>query len=143
MSDNVTQLMDAVPPRRGFSVGKVAPRDEIRERNFEVLGAETTIAYYPNKITIESTASAMDDDEDETKVTNQLAIDLCHMVARWDWEGPVYRRDGSEVVPAGHPIPIDPNVVQHIALVILRATSAEILEDAFPNRKSGQRQRKG
>ncbi len=129
----------------GFSVDAIAPQDETKTRTLSILGHDSEVTYYPNRMTLEGQADYTEeptDGDDDTPLADdeqyRVAANTCRLIHAWDWEGPVKRADGVEVVGRGEPVPIDPEIVRCIPTRILRSLNQEIarLEFPDPNRKA-------
>lgn len=134
-----------------FSIEAIAPQDETKTRTFSILGHDSEVTYYPNRLTLEGRADYEDDapadgdddlaaDDDEQY---RVAASTCRLIHAWDWTGPVKRADGVEVVGRDDPVPIDPEVVRCVPTRILRALNRAIGEAEFPdpNRKARRARR--
>jgi hypothetical protein len=135
-----------------FSIDKVAPQDETKTRTFTILGHETEVTYYPNRLTLEGNvdyddaAPEGDDEEDlpeDDDAQRRVAATTCRTVAAWDWTGPVKRGDGTVIVGADEPVPLDPDVVRCIPTRVIRGLNRAIAQQEFPdpNRKTRRAQR--
>lgn len=134
--DNVVQLS-------GFKIGVVAPRTEVSEHVFDINGFKTRVSYYRNRITLESDRGEIEEilnmfpeTEDET-ISDQAkrndatqykaAKDLCELVVKWDWMGPLENKRGHIVVAEGEAIPLDPEIVRLIPIRITQALNTAIV----------------
>lgn len=65
---------------------------------------------------------------------------LCKLVTAWDIGGPVGwltiteagEVEETELVPEGQPVPLDPEVVQHLNVLVLSAVALELAVDSVP-----------
>ena len=72
----------------------------------------------------------------------ELVRAICELVVEWDLVGPL-PADGS-VVPAGEPVPLEPEIVAHIPTQALIPVFMEIMEDIkLPNPTNAGRSRSG
>lgn len=142
------RVIDFQASRGGFSLGLVAPRTEISEYEFEVSGTKTKVAYYRNRITLESDAGAVEEilkmfpEEENESLSDaakrndasqyKAAKDLCDLVVRWDWTGELRNRRDEVVVADGEPIPLNPDIVR---LIPIRLTQE--LQSAIVRRELG------
>lgn len=157
---------------RSSGVGVLSVEDfEIEERStvieVEQLSGRVlkmSLTYDPSAMTERATQDIQDMAEDGDPLS--MAELFCTTVTSWEFMGPltakVYARDERgrvvrddngrpiqerfEVVPAGQPIPIDPEVLQYlpnaIVLGIWRAIGKEVSGDPKPNRHSRRASRR-
>lgn len=139
----------------GFKLGVVAPRNEVSEHVFDINGFQTRVAYYRNKITLESDRGEIEEilnmfpeKEDET-ISDQAkrndatqfkaAKDLCDLIVRWDWQGPLENKRGEIIIGDGEPIPLDPNIVRLIPIRITQSLNTAIVRRELGGNESGKR----
>ena len=106
-----------------FVIDDVLPRDETATKTFDILGTPAEITYYRNRLTLDT---GRDITGSGDQVIAGVASRLCGLVADWDLEGPLRRGDGSEAVAAGQPVPVEPEVVRHFPLPLIRAITEAI-----------------
>jgi hypothetical protein len=127
----------------GFRIGQIAPRSEVTERIFDLNGHKTKVAYYRNKITLESDIGELesilsqfpereDESLSETAKRNdaqqfKAAKDLCDLVVRWDWEGLLENKKGETIIAEGEPIPLDPQIVRLIPIRLTQGLNQAIV----------------
>ena len=126
-----------------FELGIVAPQNETVTKVLTILGNETEVTYYRNKLTMEDTRREGDaDDADEDGDTaDSVAARLVGLVKAWDWTGPLARLDGTEVIPAGAPIPLDVDTVRLIPLRVTKALNEAIVESELGGNAPKRRKR--
>lgn len=111
------------------------------------------VTYYPNKLTMEPVklrpkdAPADGDDDgddadDETgKTSLRNATSFADMLEGWELTGPIYNREGVEVVAAGAPVPIAPLVIRCVPTWLTSQVTTGIMAVEFPDPKGSRTSR--
>lgn len=113
-----------------FELGLVAPQNETVTKTLTILGNQTEVTYYRNKLTMEDTRREGDeaDADDEGDTADSVAARLVGLIKAWDWTGPLNRLDGTQVVAAGEAIPLDVDTIRLIPLRVTKALNEAIVE---------------
>lgn len=126
-----------------FVLDEVAPQNETATKTFSILGYQTEVTYFRNKLTMEDTRRGGDESEadEDGDTADSVAARLVGLVKTWDWLGPVKRLDGSVAVEAGAPIPLDVETVRLIPLRVTKALNEAIVEAELGGNGSKRRRR--
>jgi hypothetical protein len=61
------------------------------------------------------------------------AEEFCFYVAGWDITGPVVKPDGTVLVAAGEPVPLEPPIIRHVYPWLRLQILTELVQVVFPN----------
>ena len=87
------------------------------------------VSYSPNALTPSDEAKL----RTAAELFRSLLEMLCKMVKSWDMEGPLYNSENGElIVEEGAPVPIAPDILQHLPTPFLTGLYAAIGEDNVP-----------
>jgi hypothetical protein len=116
----------------GISIGDFAKAR--KDMVYETDAGNLTLSYSPNALTPSDEAKLMAAREQSSIALYKEMLEMvCKLVKSWDLNGPLYNSEtGDEIVPEGEPVPISPDILQHLPLPFLTGLYRAIGEDNIP-----------
>lgn len=116
----------------GIRIGDFA--NERKDLVYETNLGELHLVYNPNALTPSDEAKLVTARQSSGIETYQeLLNQLCKLLRNWDMEGPLFNSDnGDQIVGEGEPVPLQPDILQHMPTSLMTGIFRAISEDNVP-----------
>ena len=116
----------------GIRIGDFA--NERKELVYETPLGALNLVYNPNALTPSDEAKLLSArQESGVEMYQELLNQLCKMLRQWDMVGPLYNADtGDQMVGEDEPVPLQPDILQHMPTSLMTGLFRAISEDNVP-----------